>query len=852
MKLSYPTLVRLLGRSLPALGVLALAALPASQALGQSRNPSARLTRLPAFNQPVAVSDDSRALVVNPANLAFMPGSEFRWSAAYLDDRAPVSAQGHAFALGFHVPYTPLATALRFDAVNPPKSLNSIYGQSANYQWWTFGLALAASDTSALGLTFQRSASESPLFSGMNSWSLGWSNRPWDHLGFAVTAHDLNSPRSEVGLTLDRSFDFGVVVRPDGSRTFDLGLEAKYLDDTNGTWVPRATLGFDLPTSWRLEGDMAVTNPEDKKLREWQASASLVMQVNTQSASSEFAAGTMFGSTLGKDARNRAQNNIHTEVATRIWREAAGVPEKSYALRVRLENSGDARSQVALLRGLWYVAEQEPSIKAVVLELRTSPGESLAHVQELRDAVYYLRQHGKKVLCHMEDANGLALYLCSAADRVLINPAGGVRFAGMRAQYMYYKGLLDKLGVKADFVRIGDHKSAPEAFMRTEATETSRADHIDLLQQFELEFSRGIAHDRKVDLGKLRESFKQGPFIAPEAKAAGLVDGYAHDDQLEEEVQKLVGEPLPLVNDQRVLRAPTTFGNQRSVALIYVDGDMVDGRSSTIPFLGVDLVGSYTIADSIKQARENSQISAVVLRIETGGGSAMGADVIWRELMLTNKVKPVIVSMGGAAASGGYYIAAPATRIFASPLTITGSIGIFYGKADVVGLMEKLGLSVETYKTGPRADAESMYRPFTPSERVELEHKVGQFYDMFLSRVAEGRKLEKSAVDKVGQGRVWTGAQAKNRGLVDELGGLRQALRYAQALTHLEADSPILELPPVETSLLGKLLGIEGVHAGDKPILPPALLRVAQALTPFMVYDADKPLARAEIISILP
>ncbi len=845
-------------------GLIPLLALGISTSLlplahGQNVAPGARNTRLPAFNQPVAESDDTRALVVNPANLAFMPGAEFRWSAAYLDDRAPVNAQGHAFALGFHLPYIPIATGFRFDAVNPPSALESIFSRASNYQWFTWGLALAPSQTSALGLTFQHAYSSSALFNGASSWSLGFSQRPSDYIGFGFAAHDLNAPASDFGLVLNRSYDFGVVLRPDGSRTFDLGLESKFIDDASqfvgdakGTWVPRATLGFDLPSLGRLEGELSVANPSEANQRAWQAGASLVMQVNSPNASSELAAGTIFGETLGKSARNQAQNNIHTELATRLWRESAGVPEKAYALRLRLEKSGDARSQVALLRGLWYLAEKEPSVKAVVLEVRTAPGESLAHVQELRDAIYYLRQHGKKVLCHLEDATGMALYLCAAADRILINPAGGLRFAGMRAQYMYYKGLLDKLGIKADFVRIGDHKSAPEALMRAEAMPTAKADHIDLLQQFELEFSRGIAYDRKLDLAKLRESFKTGPFIAPEAKAAGLVDGFAHDDQLEEEVQKLTGQHLPLLNDQRVARAPTRFGNQRGIAMIYVDGDMVDGRSSTIPFLGMNLVGSYTIADAIKQARENPKIAAVLLRIETGGGSAMGADVIWRELEITSKIKPVVVSMGGAAASGGYYIAAPAQRIFANPLSITGSIGIFYGKADIVGLMEKLGLTVETYKTAPRADAESMYRPFSPTERVELEHKVGQFYDMFLSRVAAGRKLEKSAVDKVGQGRVWTGAQARTRGLVDELGGLRQALRYTQALVHVDEEAPILELPVVETSIIGEILGIPGIHAGSPPILPEAVLRVARALTPFMVFEADKPLARTEIVSILP
>jgi protease-4 len=265
-------------------------------------------------------------------------------------------------------------------------------------------------------------------------------------------------------------------------------------------------------------------------------------------------------------------------------------------------------------------------------------------------------------------------------------------------------------------------------------------------------------------------------------------------------------------------------------------------------------VGSYTIAEALKQVRQNPRVGAVVLRIDSGGGSAMAADVIWREVKITAKEKPVIVSMAGAAASGGYYAAVPATRIFANPLTVTGSIGIFYGKADVTGLLAKLGITVEVYRTAPRADAESIFRPYTDDERRELEHKVDQFYDMFLGRVAEGRKVSKSSVDAVGRGRVWTGEQAYARKLVDELGGLRQAIAYARRIADLPEYGPIYELPK-ETTWIGQLLGIEGVHDGEaraRSALPAQVWQLARALAPFTVYPGDTPLARIELVSVEP
>jgi protease-4 len=389
--------------------------------------------------------------------------------------------------------------------------------------------------------------------------------------------------------------------------------------------------------------------------------------------------------------------------------------------------------------------------------------------------------------------------------------------------------------------------------MRTSATEVARDDKIDLLQQHEKHLTLGIAHGRKLSPQAVRERIAKGPFIAVEAKTAGFVDGYAYDDELEDQASVLVGQRVRLIDDNRGPYAERFNGENPGIALIYVDGDMVDGRSQTIPFIGVKLVGSYTIAESIKKARENPQVGAVVLRVETGGGSAMAADVIWRELERTTKVKPVVVSMGTAAASGGYYISSPATRVFANPLSITGSIGIFYGKADVSELLRKLGVSVEVYKTAPRADAESIFRPFSEEERTELKKKVWQFYDVFLQRVAEGRKLTKEQVDAIGQGRVWTGEQALEHKLVDELGGLRQALAAARALGDLTDHAPIEEFPPPDTTLLGRILGIDGVSAklpAQLQVLPPGLMDMVRALGPFVVHPADKPLARMELTAV--
>jgi len=407
-------------------------------------------------------------------------------------------------------------------------------------------------------------------------------------------------------------------------------------------------------------------------------------------------------------------------------------------------------------------------------------------------------------------------------------------------------------------VAIGAHKSAPERFTRSDSSEVSRGDKIDLLQQLERQLTEGVAMGRNLSFARVRAASKEGPFMAARAKQAGLVDEVAFDDEIDAALRKLLGRSTRLTSDDRRPPAPAHFAEQPSVALIYVEGDMIDGRSRQIPLLGGEAAGSYTIADAITSARESSLVKAVVVRIESPGGSTTAADVIWRQLELTAKRKPVIVSMGGYAASGGYYIAAPGTRIYANPSTLTGSIGVFYGKADATALLERLGIDIEVYKTADHADADGFYRPFSDAERRELEGSLRAFYDLFLDRVATGRKMTKSSVDRVGQGRVWTGEQARENGLVDEIGGLRQALAHARKLGGLASDSPIVELPRLDRSFLSQVLGVPGImsDASAVPVLaqllPPSARHLAAALAPFLIYPSRQPLMRLDLVLVEP
>ncbi len=798
--------------------------------------------RLPALSRSVAGTDDSTALVTNPANIGFMPAAELRWSAIFLDDGLYVPWQGHAFSFATPLPFN-LATGLRVDLVNPPDSSS----KPDDYQYVTWGLALSSSESFSLGFSLQRAYSDSVARDALSSYSFALSTRPAAQLGLSVVAHDINGPTNRARFGRSPSYDVAAAVRPTGTRVFELGLEAKYVQDRDA-WIPRATIGLDIGPVGRLSAGFSVHHLDTDE-PDYIASAGLSLYNSNPTGSTEFTGGVVGGNALGSVDNF---SNPYLDVAIRGFREPVGGDAPRYTVRIRMEGTPDPRAHVRMLRRLWKMAHED-AVDGVLLEVRTSPSDSFAHVQEFRDAIHYLRNHGKKVMCHLEDNSGMALYLCAAATKTLMNPAGGLRFAGLKSQGMYFGGLLKKIGVRADFVRIGKHKSAPERLTRTGASPVAKADRIDMLQQLERQFVEGVASGRRMTPEAVRAGIAGGPYIAAEAKRVGFVDGLAFDDELESAVRGMLGRDTVLVDEDALApRAAKRFGRERGVAMIYVDGDMIDGRSANVPFLGMKLVGSYTVAEAIKDAVKDPTVGAIILRVETPGGSAMAADVIWRQVALAAKSKPLVVSMGSYAASAGYYISAPGNRLFANPASITGSIGVFYGKADVSGLLDKIGVNVETYKTAPKADAESLYRPFSPAERKELELKVGQFYDMFLTRVAAGRPLTKAQVDAVARGRVWTGEQAKQRKLVDELGGVRQALEYIREQAGLSDDAPIVELPVIETSLLGTLLGVEGLKADSKIVVPVQLRTMLHALGPFMVYEADKPMMRLELAPVQP
>lgn len=839
----------------PSLSSLITSAAALTILISSSIHAQPRALSVPSPGRSAASSDDGHALVLNPANISHIPGAELRWTWVQPGQDPLALPRGHAFSLAGAFPFG-LGTGLRLDFLRPHEQhARASTFLDEPYTWLTWGLGFGT-ETSALGMSIRHLYASEPGVGGPTTISLGASIRTSPVLGLGAVIHDINAPTAADGRGFaDRSYTLAAAFRPFGKRLLELGLEGRYYEGfrfpaRNTTdasfpidqgWVPRATLGFDVPYVGRLLADVAV--PREST---WMATTSLDINLEHSTVTG----GAIFGNAIGgKDGAG-----FITGLALTSWREP-GIPDPSYALKIRIEQTPSNRGHVDFLRQLWRISKN-PEIAAVVLHLKTEPASTLAHAYEIDDAVRLIRARGKKVVCHLEDAGGRSLLACSSADRIVVNPAGGLRFAGLRNERLFLAGLLQKIGVRAQFVRIGDHKSAPEQFTNTEPSPIAKADSIEHLATLTREMTQVIAHGRHSDPSTIQRAIDAGPHTAREALAHHLVDGYAYDDELRTVVSEVVGRGVDL-RDDLPNYAPERFGRRPSVAIVYVEGNIVDGRSMDIPLLGMQIAGSYTIAESLKKARENPDIRAIVLRIVSPGGSSMAADVMWREVALTAKIKPVIVSMGGVAASGGYYIAAPGSKIFATPFTVTGSIGIFYGKADVAGLLEKLGVNVDTIKTSPRADAESIFRPFTDEEVEELGLKVKQFYDVFIDRVAKGRKLDPERVDRVARGRVWLGRKAVDHKLVDDIGGIRQALNAALAVSNLPDDTPIIELPPPQFSLLNLAASMVSTDSLEPPEakwlrhhVPGEIGKILQAVAPFVVYDPFQPLALTEMTEI--
>ena len=470
------------------------------------------------------------------------------------------------------------------------------------------------------------------------------------------------------------------------------------------------------------------------------------------------------------------------------------VPEDEVAKALGIGQQQSFSSLLTQLRK----AKIDKRVGGVMLDINF-PGIGWGKAQELREAIKDFRQSGKPVYAYMEIGMNKEYYIATAADKVFLPPPGDLYINGFAAEAMFYKGSLDKLGVEAEVIQVGPkYKNAPDQYTKKEMGEGQREVVNALLDEYWNNYTSAIAESRKKSVEDVAAMIDNAPFNATQAKEQGLIDGTLYEEQVYEEFRKALGykdgDKVRTVRTSQYKEVPSDslgLNNGERVAVIFASGAINVGRSSDSAF-GGEMVGSDTIVAAVNDAAADTSVKAIVLRVDSPGGSALASDLMWNALENAKAKKPVVVSMGDVAASGGYYIACNANKILAEPMSITGSIGVFAGKPVVKGFYDWLGISNEYILRGKNSGIFRETEKWTPEERAKMEQQTnGIYFNNFLPKVAKGRNMDMERANQLGQGRVWTGTQAKENGLIDEFGGLERAIDVAKELAGLPADKDV-------------------------------------------------------------
>lgn len=458
-------------------------------------------------------------------------------------------------------------------------------------------------------------------------------------------------------------------------------------------------------------------------------------------------------------------------------------------------------------------AETDTKIKGIYLHTSYITG-GKASIEEIRNALISFKKSKKFVIAYSEYYAQDAYYLASVADQIFLNAHGDLELTGYAANLTFLKGALDKLGVEAQVIGHGKFKSAIEPFVEERMSDANRMQVKTYVDDLWHTTRNGIASARKLDTTMVETIADSMLIETPEdAIKYGLVDKLLYEDEVINELKKRsgnIGVKPTLININKYAQPIINFAEKNKIAVIYANGDINSGRGND------ESIGSETTAADIRKAADDNAVKAIVLRVNSPGGSALASEVIWRELSLAKAKKPIVVSMGDVAASGGYYISCLANKIVAQPNTITGSIGVFGLLFNAQKMFnEKLGITFDSYKTGNYSDMGNVSRPLTPAERMKLQNSVERIYGTFTNRVAMGRNIPQNLVDSIGQGRVWSGKTAKAIGLVDTLGGLDEALKIAASLAKISSYRTY-ELP-IQKEPLSEIL--EDFNGGVKAAL---------------------------------
>jgi protease-4 len=546
----------------------------------------------------------------------------------------------------------------------------------------------------------------------------------------------------------------------------------------------------------------------------------------------------VIGLAVGRGPQISANSTLMLDVGSELQES-----EPSGVLGQFLEPPPTVRSVVDALRK----AAVDSRVTSVIIR-PTDTAALWGKVQEVRQAVIDFKRSKKPIVAFLQSASDQQYYLASACDKVFLMPTASLDLTGMANYELFLRGALDKIGALPDAIHVGDYKTASNTFTEKTFTGPHREMAESLNTDMYEQLVRGIAEGRHKTDAEVRHLIDHGPYLPEDAVRAGLIDDLAYEDEVDDKVQLGRGRVKMLRQHEYRTVPPSSLGLNRGprIALIYAVGLISTGASNDAP--SGQVLGSDTMVEYLRKVRGDNSIRAVVLRIDSPGGSAIASDVIWREIMLTREKKPVIASMSDVAASGGYYIAMPAHTIVAQPGTLTGSIGVVLLRFVIDGTLDKLGVNIETVKQGQYADLFSPVRPFNPDERKKMTELMQATYDAFVEKAAAGRNTTPERIDAIAQGRVWTGKQAKEIGLVDELGGLERAIAIAKERSKIAAGSEVeLVVYPPKKSLFEVVadpLGRSSDSAALAALLGGPNARALQSVAaPLRLFRRNEPLA---------
>ena len=436
-------------------------------------------------------------------------------------------------------------------------------------------------------------------------------------------------------------------------------------------------------------------------------------------------------------------------------------------------------------------AKVDTRIRGVVL-LPSGSQQFWGKVQEIRDAVLEYKRSGKPIVAFLEYGGTQEYYLASAADKIFLMPGSQLDLVGVASHTMFIRNALDSLDAFPDMLNAGNFKTAANFYTETMFTPEHREMAESLNRELYEQIIEGVAETRHMTGNEVRHWINEGPFLPDDALAAGLVDGLVYADELKRQApfDEFSWSEIEDREYRQTSLESVGLNEGQRIALVYAVGTISSGAGG-IDILGGEVIGSDTLVEAIRDARTDESVRAIVLRVDSPGGSAVASDAIWREVVLAKEDKPVIVSMSGLGASGGYYIGMAADTIVAQPATLTGSIGVVAGKIATGGTYKKAGITFELIEEGRFAGIYSPLVPFSEEERTKMQQHIEAVYERFLTKAADGRGITRDAVHEVAQGRVWTGRQARERGLVDELGGLGRAVKMAKARIGIDADTEV-------------------------------------------------------------